>query len=573
MKRHRFISIRKRTMMLFAILISITGIGIASLFVIVFRYEYASISQLYLGDITEQKTNNLKYNIQKIEDMNLQILSNQTIQEELNSVNADPDDFNNVQKSGRIIKREIQMKALEEPYAVSVSVISDSGVEFSVKKVEIGGVQFGYSKDQIYEANGTSLWRIMGTNNRICVAKAILDLSTMKPIGYINIIYENNYFSDVLQDDSINYNCGAYIVDAQGQITSANDEEYLGIQFPVTLDELNNIDKSYYDILRESESFYYIGDTMQNGWTLVQTVSVKDFYRDLNRILYSVVFAVIFILGISFFFVRIVTSRITNPTRELLESMKKLGKNGKYPRVKVSSFDEIGLIGTEYNKMAAHIETLIEKVYKMELTQKQAELEFLQMQINPHFLYNTLDTISWLALDKGNSEISDIAIALAELLRATIKKQGFISLREELKTVKDYLLIQEERFGDKITVHYDVSEEAYNCLVPNFILQPLIENAVIHGLEPKVEKGMLQICIHLEQDHLDFLISDDGVGMTEQEIAHFYEKCEEGDTKQFIGLKNVYRRLILCYGEESRLHIESTKNKGTKVSFLIPIKR
>ena len=118
------------------------------------------------------------------------------------------------------------------------------------------------------------------------------------------------------------------------------------------------------------------------------------------------------------------------------------------------------MIGLEYNKMAENIETLIEKVYKMELTQKQAELEFLQMQINPHFLYNALDTISWMALAKGNMDVSEMTIALAELLRATIKKESFITLREEMNTVKDYLLIQQERFGDKISAEYFVEEDA-----------------------------------------------------------------------------------------------------------------
>ena len=254
-----------------------------------------------------------------------------------------------------------------------------------------------------------------------------------------------------------------------------------------------------------------------------------------------------------------------------MDSMKTLGKENKYPRVHVVSQDEIGMIGTEYNKMAENIETLIEKVYKMELTQKQAELEFLQMQINPHFLYNALDTISWMALGKGNGEISEMSIALAELLRATIKNESFIPLQEEMTTVKDYLFIQEQRFGDKISVSYQVEERASRCQVPNFILQPLIENAIIHGLEPKIGNGSLSVKISIREKRLFFVIEDDGVGMTEEEIRKLYESCKAEDTKQSIGLKNVYRRLLLCYGEESRLNIQSKQNEGTKIYFSIPL--
>lgn len=571
MKRHKFIGIRRRMMMIFAVLISITGIGIAGIFVVVFRYGYGSISQQYLEDVNRQTTNNLEHNIQKTEDINLQILSSQTMQNQLKAVNSVPDDFNSIQKSRQIAEREVLVNALYEPYMVSISVISVSGIEFSVKKVGIEADQFGFTEEEIYAANGSSLWKVIEGDNRICVAKAILDLTTMKPLGYINIIYENDYLSDIVKDNSINYEGAAYVVDGDGKIVAGNKEEYLGTEFPVNIEELKNLNNSQYDFLSSSESFYYIGNKMQNDWTLVQTVSVKEFYRELNRMVFLAAIAVLFILGISFVFVRMATSKIAKPTQELLESMKKLGKEGKYPRVKEISYDEIGLIGKEYNEMAAHIEMLIEKVYKMELTHKQAELEFLQMQINPHFLYNTLDTISWLAMEKGNTEISDIAIALAELLRATIKKEHFVTLNEELKAVKDYLLIQKERFGDKITVCYDVAEEVYDCQVPNFILQPLVENAIIHGLEPKIEKGKLMIQIHLEERKLHFLIADNGIGMTEEEIEFFFQQCEEQGTKQFIGLKNVYRRLILCYGEESRLHIISRKNEGTKIQFLIPL--
>lgn len=235
--------------------------------------------------------------------------------------------------------------------------------------------------------------------------------------------------------------------------------------------------------------------------------------------------------------------------------------------------DEIGQIGSEYNRMAENIETLIEQVYKMEISQKQAEIDFLCMQINPHFLYNTLDTISWKAIMDGNGDISELTIALADLLRAMIKKERFISVEEEIKTVKDYLFIQGQRFGDKISVVYNIDENVYPCQVPNFILQPLIENAIIHGLEPKLEKGNLYMEIQKAEDQIYFCIADDGAGMTEQEISDLYRQCESNDTKQNIGLKNVYRRLLLCYGEKSRLQIESIKNRGTRISFRLPMEK
>ena len=564
-------SIRKRMMMIFAVLISLTGLGIAALFIFVFRNGYSALSQVYLKDITRQTTNNLENNIQKIEDINLQILTSQTIQDQLKIVNEEPLDTFGLQQCRQKIERELATEGLYASYVVSVSVISLEGIEFSVKKEETIGTLFGFTEEEIYEANGTSLWGLAGDTDRICVAKAILDFDTMKPIGYINIVYENSYFSSILEDNSTEYSAASYIVNDQGRIMPTNNSPYQGTEFPMDIQILRKQDKAVYDLLNSTQAFYYVGDEMPNCWTLVQTVSVKEFYKNMKRRIIITALVVLAMLGISLLFVWIATLRIAKPTRELLESMKTLGKENRYPRVKVITQDEIGMIGTEYNRMAENIETLIEKVYKMELAQKQAELEFLQMQINPHFLYNALDTISWKALGEGNTDVSEMSIALAELLRATIKKESFISLKEEMSTVKDYLYIQEQRFGDKISVDYQIDENLEDYQVPNFILQPLIENAIIHGLEPKVEKGKLLLRIKKQGEKLYFLIADDGVGMSEREIEILYEQCEENDTSKSIGIKNVYRRLILCYGENSRLYIKSKKNKGTEIRFSIPL--
>ncbi len=566
-------SIRKRMMVIFAVLISLTGLGIAILFSFVFRSGYSALSQVYLKDITRQTTNNLENNIQKIEDINLQILTSQTVQDQLKIVNEQSLDTYGLQQCRQRIERELTTDGLYASYVVSVSVISLEGIEFSVKKEETIGTLFGFTEEEIYEANGTSLWGLAGDTDRICVAKAILDFDTMRPIGYINIVYENSYFSSILEDNSTEYSAASYIVNDQGRIMSTNNSPYQGTEFPMDIQILRKQDEAVYDMMNSTQAFYYVGEEMPNHWTLVQAVSVKEFYGNLNRQIFTAAAVVFAMLGISLLFVWIATSHIAKPTRELLESMKTLGKENRYPRVKVVSQDEIGMIGTEYNKMAENIETLIEKVYKMELAQKQAELEFLQMQINPHFLYNALDTISWKALGEGNLEVSEMSIALAELLRATIKKESFIPLKEEMTTVRDYLYIQEQRFGDKISVAYQVEDNVEKYQVPNFILQPLIENAIIHGLEPKLEKGRLLIQIQKEEDRLYFLVADDGVGMSVEEIETLYAQCEENDTSKSIGIKNVYRRLILCYGEESKLYIKSKKNKGTEIRFSIPLKK
>lgn len=570
-RRLRITGIRKKMLFVFAVLITITGAGISVFSAAVFKQGYGKISKVYLQDVTQQTTNNLENMIQTIEDINIQILSSAVIQEQLEIVNGQEMEPYIIRNISKIVERELETNALFSSDVVSLSVISKSGLEFSVKKITGRGTDLAFLEADIYKANGTTLWGLVGPDKDICIAKAILDLTTMKPIGYINIVYEREYFGDIVKDNSTEYSGASYVVDRDGTIIVTNHEKYLGTRFPVAIEALRETDTSRYDILNDTNSFYYVGNEMPNGWTLVEAVSVKEFYKNTYRVIGLTGIFLLGILSLSFFSINMATKHIARPTQDLLESMKLFGKGNLSHRVEVKTTDEIGQIGSEYNRMADNIETLIEKVYKMEITQKQAEIDFLCMQINPHFLYNTLDTISWMAIMQGNLDISEMTISLADLLRAMIKKDRFVTVEEEMKTVKDYLLIQGQRFGDKISVLYDVDEQAYPCQVPNFILQPLIENAIIHGLEPKLGKGMLCVRIKLEKDTVVFCIADDGVGMSREEIRELYEKCEMNETNQNIGLKNVYRRLILCYGESSRLHIESEKHRGTKINFILPM--
>lgn len=572
-----FTSIRTKMILIFAVLLLIIGLSTALLSIVIFRHEYGRISWGYLGDVTRQTTNNLENSIEVIEKQSLQIITNTIIQRQLEQINTLELSSYELQVERTAIENELETIGFIDPDVISVSVVSLDGYESAVKQRETSGTLFAFDEEDIYRANGTSLWNmaIVSDKKRICMARAILNLSTMRPLGYLNIVYEYRFLGDIVRDNSTQFSSGAYVVDDNGTIVVTNYEEHLGKQFPFSLNDFDNIQKIRYDALNDTKTFYYIGERMQNGWTLIETVSVKDFYKNsrMTTLFTMVVAGILLLIGIAL--VMMSTAHITKPTQELLKSMNALGQGDDYPRVEVVSQDEIGQIGTEYNHMVDQLEILIEKVYKMEISQKQAEIEFLQMQINPHFLYNSLDTISWMAISKDDMDIAEMTIALAELLRATIKQEQYITLYDEMKTVKDYLFIQKQRFGDKISVQYDIDECAYPYLVPNFILQLLVENSIIHGLELKVGKGTLAIRIWVSGRQMYFNIADDGIGMTQDEIRRLKAQCvdvgEKKPKERSIGLKNVYRRLLLCYGEESILEIESKENEGTQISFSIPI--
>ena len=566
----KFVGVRAKMILAFTIVSTISGLVISFLALTIYWRGFERVTSAYLMDVTDQTTVNLSLIIDDIEDMNVQILSSSIIQEQLRQVNNR--ELTQYQHSivRQSINAELERITLFGADSLSLSVISRDGYEYTLNRITGKEIICAFSEEEIYKANGSTLWKLTGEDNNICIAKAILDLATMKPIGYINIVYRNEYFGKIIEKQTSEYSSTSYVVDRNNIVVSSCEEEEIGKRFAANIEPYMKEDKVWEEMLDQENVLFYLGEEMNNGWTLIEAIKVKEFYKNIRSIIAIIVGIVLIILSLEILLILFVTKRMAGPTQELLYSMQRFGKGELAQRVQVITNDEVGMIGHEYNRMADNIENLIKQVYEMEILQKQSEIDFLRMQINPHFLYNTLDTISWMAFAKGNEEISELTVALAELLREMVKSDRFISVKEELRTVKDYLLIQEHRFGDKISVRYEIDDEVMPYQIPNFILQPLIENAIIHGLEPKVDRGYVLVKIKDCGEWINFCIKDDGIGMTEDEIAKLYEQCNQNHAKESIGLKNVYRRLLLCYGEESRIQIKSEKNVGMTVRFKIP---
>ena len=579
--RLKITGIRKKMLLVFAVLITVTGAGISVFSAAVFRQGYGKISKVYLQDVTQQTTNNLENMIQTIEDINIQILSSAVIQEQLEIVNGQEMELYSIRNISKIVERELETNALFSSDVVSLSVISKSGLEFSVKKITGRGTDFAFPEKDIYAANGTTLWGLVGPDDDICIAKAILDLTTMKPIGYINIVYEKEYFGDIVKDNSTEYSGASYVVDQDGIITVTNHEMYLGDKFPVEIETLRESETSRYDILNGTNSFYYVGNQMPNGWTLVEAVSVKEFYKNTYRVIGLTGIFLLGILILSFLSISMATKHIARPTQDLLESMKLFGRGNLSHRVEVKTTDEIGQIGSEYNRMAENIETLIEKVYKMEITQKQAEIDFLCMQINPHFLYNTLNSIKWMATIQNATGIADMTTALARLLKSVSKgTSSMVTLREELDLVKDYFLIQQYRYGGSITMDYHIeSEELYGCEIHRFTLQPIIENALFHGIEPKGTAGAITVSAESGTMNgkkvLKISVTDNGIGMTRETIdSVLHEEDNPGKNKtdffRHVGISNVNRRIQYDFGPEYGITIVSEPGVYTTMTIVRP---
>ncbi|OCT11629.1 hypothetical protein A8709_27510 [Paenibacillus pectinilyticus] len=292
-------------------------------------------------------------------------------------------------------------------------------------------------------------------------------------------------------------------------------------------------------------------------------------------------FALVFMLCIGGILLFI--TYVTQPLHELKALMNRAERGDLRAYWTSKASKEWTHIGESYNQMLNRLEDLIKQVKREESLKKEAEMEALHYQLNPHFLYNTLNTIKWVAKIHKTPQISEVVSSLVRLLQASLGKKGdFITLRDEIGLTHDYMEIQKFRYGDRIQLETQVDELTLGCLVPRMLLQPLVENAIIHGIGPAKREGMITIRTWLDRDLLFCQVEDNGVGMPLEEGNFGGETMDaEGKTTKVdhmlkermsgIGIRHIREKIKLIYGPEFKLHIRSKPGEGTTIRMFLPI--
>ena len=298
-------------------------------------------------------------------------------------------------------------------------------------------------------------------------------------------------------------------------------------------------------------------------------------YRTWLMLLFSLVVALC--LGSSFLFIKYVTKPLY--VLKMLMNRAERGDLRAYWTSKSSN--EWTQLGESYNQMLNRLEDLIKQVKREESLKKEAEMEALHYQLNPHFLYNTLNTIKWVAKIHKTPQISEVVSALVRLLQASLGKKGeFITLREEIGLTHDYMEIQKFRYGDRIQIVMEVEELTLSCLVPRMLLQPLVENAIIHGIEPTKREGRITIRSWLDRDLLLCQVEDNGVGIQMEEgssgwkAMHAVGGAQSGKLRERmsgVGISHIREKIKLYYGPQFKMHIGSKPGEGTTIRMSLPI--
>ena len=286
--------------------------------------------------------------------------------------------------------------------------------------------------------------------------------------------------------------------------------------------------------------------------------------------------ALIAIMSITFTFVlyiaNVISKRITSPLNKLNKHMRLIQEKGElYRPLEVEGQKEIVVLSNAFNNMIAEIGVLMDKVLEEQREKRKTEFRALQTQINPHFLYNTLDSIIWLSESNKNEQVVEMIIALSKYFRLSISKgKNIITVSEELEHARNYLLIQKIRYSNKFDYKFEVDKEVSEESSVKLIIQPLIENAIYHGIGTTAI-GKIIIRAYREEDMMVFEVENNGYGLNQDQIDVIHSNIASTDKKTSIGLKNVYRRLRLYYGERADLRITSVLDEKTIVRLSFPI--
>lgn len=337
---------------------------------------------------------------------------------------------------------------------------------------------------------------------------------------------------------------------------------------------------SYVD--RKNHHMVFFLHMDEYGWNLVAMMPLSKLYNSTNKVRNAVVFFGIFTCLLTLAMALMFCKDLLNVIEVLINAINDFEKTNNISMVQTDRKDEIGFLTVKYNDLVKHIDMLVNTVYKEQISRRNAQMKALQAQLNPHFIYNTLEIINWKAQFHGADDVSDMIYHLSGLIDAGMgKKRKFVTLEEELEYIDHYCRISKVRFGKNIEFRYDIAQEVLKTSVPVLILQPLVENAVIHGTSKVGRKGIILIKAYAADDILMIDIVDNGIGIEEAQLrklnAHLekksgqFEFCYGSEKEQGgIGLLNANERIKLNYGDDFGIKVYSGYRHYCKICCRLP---
>ncbi|GIP00623.1 hypothetical protein J14TS5_57080 [Paenibacillus lautus] len=420
------------------------------------------------------------------------------------------------------------------------------------------------------------------------IVEAIGGIYFSQITGYCTVLVNMDKMQGLVENTELTPNSTLYILNSRDEVIASTNSNARGALFREVLSmDKGILLKGVKTTIDGEDILVQVKDLEQaDGWRVVSMIPVQELTADMNPIRkVSIIVGIGMILSMlimgSFFM-----NNLMRPVMGLVLDMKRVGSRDMGFRIKVRSTNEVGMLACDINRVIDEREEMARdmintqaRLYESELSQKQAEFSALQSQINPHFLYNTLNCISSIGLEYGSREIAQITSCMSKIFRYSIKKDNLVRIRDELDCIQAYMNIIAIRYENKFIIDIDVDEGLLEMQTPKMILQPIVENAVYHGLERMDQGGRLQVTGSIDA-HGDvcFQITDTGKGMDPEQLASLQAKlgmaspepAPDGQPATSIGLSNIHNRLRLLFGEAYGIAIQSQFGHGTTVTVRIP---
>lgn len=416
-----------------------------------------------------------------------------------------------------------------------------------------------------------------------CMVRNFYDISSVEKIAQpalgtfyvdINVIEIENIVDKMNMDRGRLY---IYNKDVGQYIYSGNSEDYLNGADPL-LNYRDGMTGEKGNFQQTGKWVFYeqIGDTDQYA---VLVLDRQDIFGGMFENAVGVILVLCFVAFVLMALYMFFSRSISQPVAELKRAMEEVQQGNLSVQAKVNTKDEMQYISEGFNKMVQDLQDYIEQVYVAQICQKEAELNALKMQIQPHYLYNTLDVIRMTALENDDEETAKLLESLASQLRYVLGKQNErMPIKDEFQMLQDYFVIIKARYQNRITFRASLEEADANLLIPKMLLQPIVENAVRHGLKMKKGNGTVVVEVKRHADWLEIAIMDNGVGIAPDRIARMQEILDspqpgvhDPEGWVSVGTKNVYDRIKLNCGKEYGFTIQSVEGMGTVVTFRLPI--
>ncbi|MGO4546371.1 sensor histidine kinase [Paenibacillus sp. 2TAB23] len=394
-----------------------------------------------------------------------------------------------------------------------------------------------------------------------------LDENIERPILTISFKYE------ALQSlfvNSIPTNSRYLVLDSNNRVVASDDTQRIAQIYDESwIQVLQPAGSGTKRITLDGESMIVCFDRSQvTGWLSVVMTPESALIGGLvpiirmSTVLLAVIMAIV-ALALAYF----ISGKITNPIKKLMSAMRSVGEGDFQTRVSVSSNDEFGLLLQRFNRMNGRIGSLVTEVYEIKLKEQEAEIQALNRQMNPHFLYNTLNVMNWTAIENNQKELSKMLVCLSNMLHYTSRKEwGAVQLSEEIEWMNNYFYIMLARFEEKFTVSRDFDPVLYHYKLPRLIFQPFVENSILHGFSEIETGGLIRIGGWIKDGARFYEVSDNGKGMSAEMIDTILNK----ETAS-IGIKNTIARIRMQYGEKAEVSITSSLGHGTRIVVKMPL--